>query len=148
MFSLDGKDAMYCSSFQNTKRGSLSFCNGGTRKGLNEECSSLNLRLPPVLGGESVVWCKPGLVAKLMGLEAVPVPLHGYCRTQKVSSVMKKQNMRKKAERREIERRKLVREGMKTSCSTKPIAVHAGDEDAGWPIQRLPKQVGNWGQSN
>lgn len=30
---------------------------------------------PRTLAGEAVVWCKPGVVAKLMGLEALPVPL-------------------------------------------------------------------------
>lgn len=35
------------------------------------------LRMPATVAGESVVWCKPGVVAKLMGLEAVPVPVRG-----------------------------------------------------------------------
>ncbi|KAL5229166.1 hypothetical protein ABZP36_017431 [Zizania latifolia] len=35
------------------------------------------LRMPAMVAGESVVWCKPGVVAKLMGLEAVPVPVRG-----------------------------------------------------------------------
>lgn len=77
-FSLDGRDAMYRSSFRNMG------CNGGGigrrsvccsyGQGLNLERS---LGLPPTLAGEKVVWCKPGVVAKLMGLEAVPVPIGG-----------------------------------------------------------------------
>uniref|UniRef100_J3KYG8 DUF3741 domain-containing protein n=2 Tax=Oryza brachyantha TaxID=4533 RepID=J3KYG8_ORYBR len=35
------------------------------------------LRMPATVAGESVVWCKPGVVAKLMGLDAVPVPVRG-----------------------------------------------------------------------
>uniref|UniRef100_A0ACD5VN37 Uncharacterized protein n=1 Tax=Avena sativa TaxID=4498 RepID=A0ACD5VN37_AVESA len=33
------------------------------------------LRMPATVAGESVVWCKPGIVAKLMGLDSVPVPV-------------------------------------------------------------------------
>ncbi|CAM0880850.1 unnamed protein product [Alopecurus aequalis] len=33
------------------------------------------LRMPATVAGESVVWCKPGVVAKLMGLDSVPVPV-------------------------------------------------------------------------
>ncbi|EEE54273.1 hypothetical protein OsJ_01176 [Oryza sativa Japonica Group] len=33
--------------------------------------------MPPTVARESVVWCKPGVVAKLMGLDAVPVPVRG-----------------------------------------------------------------------
>ncbi|XP_048567875.1 uncharacterized protein LOC125548268 [Triticum urartu] len=35
------------------------------------------LRMPSTVAGESVVWCKPGVVAKLMGLDSVPVPIGG-----------------------------------------------------------------------
>ncbi|XP_062208297.1 uncharacterized protein LOC133909757 [Phragmites australis] len=43
------------------------------------------LRLPATVAGESVVWCKPSVVAKLMGLEAVPVPVRGGPRRRKAS---------------------------------------------------------------
>ncbi|XP_020595185.1 uncharacterized protein LOC110035293, partial [Phalaenopsis equestris] len=62
-FSLDGRDAMYRSSFRNFVDGRKSFC------GVS------GIRMPPTLAGERVVWCKPGVVAKLMGLDAVPVPV-------------------------------------------------------------------------
>ncbi|KAL3835736.1 hypothetical protein ACJIZ3_010472 [Penstemon smallii] len=59
-FSLDGKDSMYRSSFTN----------------IRAERRSSSKRLPGMVGGESVIWCKPGVVAKLMGLEAMPIPLN------------------------------------------------------------------------
>ncbi|XP_039051894.1 uncharacterized protein LOC120193476 [Hibiscus syriacus] len=72
-FSLDGKDSMYRSSFKNPE-----FINGR-----NSVCCDYGLReryykascLPSTLGGEPVIWCEPGVVAKLMGLEAVPVAI-------------------------------------------------------------------------
>ncbi|KAG9458546.1 hypothetical protein H6P81_003054 [Aristolochia fimbriata] len=71
-FSLDGRDSMYRSSFRN-------LCyEEGRRKSL---CCSNNPHLrrdpemPTMVAGERVVWCKPGVVAKLMGLDAVPVPV-------------------------------------------------------------------------
>ncbi|WOL16352.1 hypothetical protein Cni_G25139 [Canna indica] len=91
-FSLDGKDAMYRSSFCNFGGRPSNFegnC-GGRRsacccnKFLSASCRpgyqldlERNLCLPPTVAGESVVWCKPGVVAKLMGLDAVPVPVGG-----------------------------------------------------------------------
>lgn len=76
-FSLDGKDAMYRSSFRNnieseSVQGRRSVCCGDLSKLRGRFYSEA---LPPTLAGESVVWCKPGVVAKLMGLEAVPVPV-------------------------------------------------------------------------
>lgn len=81
-FSLDGKDAMYRSSFRDI------------------DCSKLNrslqprrkMQLPPTLGGEKVVWCKPGVVAKLMGLEAMPVSVN-FSNKQK----MKRHNIGRRA---------------------------------------------------
>jgi hypothetical protein len=43
-------------------------------------------RMPATVAGESVVWCKPGVVAKLMGLDAVPVPVRGGLRRRKPSA--------------------------------------------------------------
>lgn len=62
-FSLDGRDAMYRSSFKNFVDGRKSFCGSGAA------------RLPTTVAGEKVVWCKPGVVAALMGLDAIPVPV-------------------------------------------------------------------------
>ncbi|KAH6771140.1 hypothetical protein C2S52_015943 [Perilla frutescens var. hirtella] len=61
-FSLDGKDAMYRSSFTRN-------CGGEVERDKMR-------RLPSVIGGESVIWCKPGVVGKLMGLDAMPIPLN------------------------------------------------------------------------
>ncbi|PSS26995.1 Acyl-coenzyme A oxidase [Actinidia chinensis var. chinensis] len=136
-FSLDGKDAMYHSSFRNlpsvTAGGRK--LNRGLRKGLNKD--SLNPELgktpcfPATLAGERVVWCKPGVVAKLMGLEAIPVPVHSYTTSKEKwrSSMIKKKNLGKKVERHEMDRRKIMMDRMMSSCSTtgycvmKPVLV-------------------------
>ncbi|KAG1338880.1 hypothetical protein COCNU_04G011860 [Cocos nucifera] len=87
-FSLDGKDAMYRSSFRNFGARSSAFEGGRKSVCCSSACRGLSsngyevdlersLRLPPTLAGESVVWCKPSVVAKLMGLDAVPVPVSG-----------------------------------------------------------------------
>uniref|UniRef100_A0A0E0JGL7 DUF3741 domain-containing protein n=1 Tax=Oryza punctata TaxID=4537 RepID=A0A0E0JGL7_ORYPU len=69
-FSLDGRDAMYRASFSDYYDAS------GHRR--SSACCEMDLvRMPPTVAGESVVWCKPGVVAKLMGLDAVPVPVRG-----------------------------------------------------------------------
>ncbi|KAM1098773.1 hypothetical protein TB2_005323 [Malus domestica] len=70
-FSLDGKDAMYRSSFRNSLDHDFEHdhTNAFTRTKL-QYC-----RLPATVAGERVKWCKPGVVAKLMGLEAMPVPV-------------------------------------------------------------------------
>lgn len=74
-FSADGKDAMY-RSFRDLPRistgGRSSICCSSI--GVEDEAGFL-----PIFAGENVVWCKPGVVAKLMGLEAIPVPVHSYC---------------------------------------------------------------------
>lgn len=81
-FSLDGRDAMYRSSFRNfgsIEGGRKSVYAEGpkwmSRKDGYEMDLEKSLRMPPTVAGESVVWCKPSVVAKLMGLEAVPVPV-------------------------------------------------------------------------
>ncbi|KAJ1283169.1 hypothetical protein BS78_03G107900 [Paspalum vaginatum] len=106
-FSLDGRDAMYRASFSgfyegmgrdrdagagDRPRASAVCCAAG------EGCGALacsaggyemdlerTLRMPATVAGESVVWCKPGVVAKLMGLEAVPVPVRGGLRRRKAA---------------------------------------------------------------
>ncbi|KAL1828661.1 hypothetical protein ACET3Z_007073 [Daucus carota] len=125
-FSLDGKDAMYRSSFRNfggpvdnnidanisgARRSTssnrsksscscscricrhnhqysyravkknderqLCSCNHVDSRGIGGRGGGQQLRPVKVTGDEScsVVWCKPGLVAKLMGLEAMPIPV-------------------------------------------------------------------------
>ncbi|KAF8113969.1 hypothetical protein N665_0043s0042 [Sinapis alba] len=72
-FSLDGKDAMYRSSFR---------CQFGAGADMARQCrrrsSQMSLeakRLPQTVAGENVVWC--AVVAKLMGLEMIPVTVKG-----------------------------------------------------------------------
>lgn len=72
-FSLDGKDAMYRSSFRNYE---LEVERRGGR------------RLPSVVGGESVIWCKPGVVGRLMGLDAMPIPLNTNYRRDRLSAII------------------------------------------------------------
>ncbi|KAK6923321.1 DUF3741-associated sequence motif [Dillenia turbinata] len=119
-FSLDGRDAMYRSSFRNLAsgdhpcRGRKSVCCG---EGVSLYDSNLGkvtslCGLPQTLAGESVVWHKPGVVAKLMGLEAMPVPVNGsrgrVSRQKHLSSaVVRKQrlqSLRRRCERQEMER--------------------------------------------
>ncbi|XP_031473067.1 uncharacterized protein LOC116245697 [Nymphaea colorata] len=78
-FSLDGRDSLYRSSFQN-RLVSAKLISGkqtDTRFGL-ETGTGKNRSgcvLPATLGGQTVAWCKPGIIPKLMGLELIPVPL-------------------------------------------------------------------------
>uniref|UniRef100_A0A0E0C084 DUF3741 domain-containing protein n=1 Tax=Oryza meridionalis TaxID=40149 RepID=A0A0E0C084_9ORYZ len=77
-FSLDGgRDAMYRASFSDHHHyyyhdAALASSSSGHRRS-PPPCRGM----PPTVAGESVVWCKPGVVAKLMGLDAVPVPVRG-----------------------------------------------------------------------
>jgi hypothetical protein len=103
-FSLDGRDAMYRASFSGFYQGMGRDGDGDANRPARASvccaagagCAALacsvggyemdlerTLRLPATVAGESVVWCKPGVVAKLMGLEAVPVPLRGGLRRRK-----------------------------------------------------------------
>jgi hypothetical protein len=160
-FSLDGKDAMYRSSFRNLasineKAGRKSIrCDHGVRGRFSETDFDSNFNktwsLPQTIAGESVVWCKPGVVAKLMGLEAMPVPLSSRDGKEKLSSIIKRQNLRRRAERHEIERRLAMdingcdgtKRGRMASCSRtgycvmKPAAVEPASVAAGWPARRF-----------
>uniref|UniRef100_A0A7N0THI2 DUF3741 domain-containing protein n=1 Tax=Kalanchoe fedtschenkoi TaxID=63787 RepID=A0A7N0THI2_KALFE len=107
-FSLDGRDAMY-RNFNHISpippvRGRRNHCLRG--------CDDVELgrRLPASLGGERVAWCKPGVVARLMGLDAMPVPVFAsrFCSREKLRCMMKRQSLRQMAERRENERRTRV----------------------------------------
>ncbi|OEL38041.1 hypothetical protein BAE44_0000939 [Dichanthelium oligosanthes] len=106
-FSLDGRDAMYRASFSGFYEGkgrdaasssnnrpprASACCAAGAGCGAlacgaggYEMDLERTLRMPATVAGESVVWCKPGVVAKLMGLEAVPVPVRGGLRRRKAS---------------------------------------------------------------
>jgi hypothetical protein len=161
-FSLDGRDAMYRSSFRNMNGRKSVCCDRGLRGRFSENDhdpfdSSLNKTWS--LAGESVVWCKPGVVAKLMGLEAMPVPLISTSRDgkEKLSSIIQRQNLRRRAERHEIERRLAMDhingcDGTKrgrmasSSCSRttstgycvmKPVEVEPARVAAVWPARRF-----------
>ncbi|RCV24065.1 hypothetical protein SETIT_5G055000v2 [Setaria italica] len=106
-FSLDGRDAMYRASFSGFYEGMgrRDAAGGYSRQRASACCAAgagcgalacaaaggyemdleRTLRMPATVAGESVVWCKPGVVAKLMGLEAVPVPVRGGLRRRKAS---------------------------------------------------------------
>ncbi|KAJ0084935.1 hypothetical protein Patl1_30077 [Pistacia atlantica] len=103
-FSLDGKDAMYRSSFRNLnglEKGRKSVC---CDQGLRERLFYGSNGVKSAVAGESVIWCKPGVVAKLMGLDAMPVPTNSK-EGKEVSCIIRRQNLRRRAERHEMERR-------------------------------------------
>ncbi|KOM31013.1 hypothetical protein LR48_Vigan01g056800 [Vigna angularis] len=114
-FSLDGRDAidaMFRSSFGNME-GRRSVCSETSFVGGENDLDHKGMCcLPPTLAGESVVWRKPGVVAKLMGLEAMPVPVSSkiYDNKDKLNEVIKRHNLRRKFERRDLERKLLAME--------------------------------------
>ncbi|KAL3500974.1 hypothetical protein ACH5RR_035423 [Cinchona calisaya] len=155
-FSLDGKDAMYRSSFRNMvpalstagARNSLISCSndhkGSTRGFYRNDYSDSEVvqnklgELPATVGGERVVWCRPGVVAELMGLEAMPIPVdqrYSCCKRPDhgmyATSVLKRQNQRRirgagAGRLREIEKARLVTSweyNTNGSCSTSGYRV-------------------------
>ncbi|KAK9726324.1 hypothetical protein RND81_05G206000 [Saponaria officinalis] len=131
-FSLDGRDAMYRSSFHNNNVG----------RAIDGLKLGRILHLPQSVGGESVIWCKPGVVPKLMGLEAMPLPISRLYNNnsknknkqskENLCNVIRSQNFRRRVERNEIERkqRKIVidskvncRNNRKSDCG---VSVGAG----------------------
>ncbi|KAL8519974.1 hypothetical protein ACS0TY_010778 [Phlomoides rotata] len=137
-FSLDGKDSMYRSSFTE-----LTPIRAGKLIKNAEKTSSL----PSMVGGVSVVWCKPGVVGKLMGLDAMPIPLNNNYRRERLSAIIKTQNLRKRVEKHENERRRATgetrRRGVVGSCSRtgycvmKPVESGVQVGETGWPIRRF-----------
>ncbi|CAL0331383.1 unnamed protein product [Lupinus luteus] len=146
-FSLDGRDAMYRSSFGNieARRSVCSEMSLGERfLEENDLVSKFDkaMPLPSTVAGESVVWCKPGVVAKLMGLEAMPMPLSSKKCSNKEklsSSAIRRQNLMRIFERHDLER-KLAMEmqgchgirrhksgccSKKGYCIVKPVALQA-----------------------
>ncbi|CAA0832693.1 Unknown protein [Striga hermonthica] len=114
-FSLDGKDSMYRSSFV-----------------INKLRKHQKVGLPCEIGGERVIWCKPGVVAKLMGLDAVPIPLNNIT----YRTIIKK--------RIDKERTKLLmaadhkRREMATRYSlVNPTDLQILNAEAGWPMRRF-----------
>lgn len=133
-FSLDGKDSMYRSSFIELTE--------------NHDRAEKPGRFPSMVGGESVLWCKPGVVGRLMGLEAMPVPLNINYRRERLSAIIKNQNLRKRAVKHEENERKRAtserrRRGVVGSCSRtgycvmKPVELNVPVVEAGWPVRRF-----------
>ncbi|MCL7037464.1 hypothetical protein MKW94_030529 [Papaver nudicaule] len=135
-FSLDGRDAMYRSNFRPGLGGlecrrksvcgsSSSISNSIRVRGMSRICRdgfdidferNISL-LPSTLAGERVIWCRPGVVAKLMGLDAIPQPVSTkrICRGKVSTSILRKENL-KRAERQEIEKRRNVSMGTNNGC--------------------------------
>lgn len=119
-FSLDGKDAMYRSSFT----GEL-------------EAERMR-RLPAVVGGESVIWCKPGVVGRLMGLDAMPVPLNTSYRRERLNAIIRRQNLQRG--RRVVAVAEGRRRGVVGSCSRAGYCVEMEipkGGGGGWPPRRF-----------
>ncbi|CAL5213320.1 unnamed protein product [Lathyrus oleraceus] len=153
-FSLDGRDSMYRSSF-GTIEGRRSVC---SERSLEPKVDEKVVCFPTTIAGESVVWCKPGVVAKLMGLEAIPVPVNRKrCDNKdKISSVgLRRQNIRRRSfERHDLERklamdmqgyrdhivRRRNRSGICSNngyCIMKPVSLEAM---AGGPASWQPRR--------
>ncbi|CAN1860100.1 hypothetical protein LINPERHAP1_LOCUS43380 [Linum perenne] len=73
-FSLDGKDSMYRSSFLNIE--------DDRRRLSSAACSCVLVnegkRVHRYNNQRNVVWCRPGVVPKLMGLDAIPIPRESF----------------------------------------------------------------------
>ncbi|XP_026661450.2 uncharacterized protein LOC113462891 isoform X2 [Phoenix dactylifera] len=117
-FSLDGRDAMYQSSFRNFgartsgfERGRKSVCCSSACRGLSSSGYEVDversLGLPPTVAGESVVWCKPGVVAKLMGLDAVPVPVSGRRGRKALNPLFSRKQSLRRMGKHELEKERL-----------------------------------------
>ncbi|KAF3652156.1 hypothetical protein FXO38_16264 [Capsicum annuum] len=160
-FSLDGKDAMYRSSFRDMSP--LLSTSEDARKSIRcnrkmDMKSSQTQNMPPIIRGEKVIWCKPGVVAKLMGLEAMPMSISMHRKLNKdtfMSSFIKRQSLRKRVQRYEMENKRSrgrvvvgtgihcggcnPREMSRSSCSRsdygvmKPVAIDL--QEVGWPMR-------------
>ncbi|KAK4413575.1 hypothetical protein Salat_2770200 [Sesamum alatum] len=130
-FSLDGKDAMYRSSFTNL----APLRAKNYELGAAEKRGGRSSSLPAVIGGESVIWCKPGVVGRLMGLDAMPIPLNSHYRRERLRAIISRQNLRK---REEVEKRRVVGSCSRTGyCVMKPVELEIPNGEAGWPMRRF-----------
>ncbi|CAN8273854.1 unnamed protein product [Cochlearia groenlandica] len=132
-FSLDGKDAMYRSSFQ-YHLGSGADGHGGRRSARPSQTSLETNCLPQTVAGENVVWCKTGVVAKLMGLDMIPVPVKGKTGKEKLGTLLKRERLRSD--------RMLdisTRNGQTTSTSGGFNAMRRPNRSVG-----SPSRVGGW----
>ncbi|KAL9321195.1 hypothetical protein ACSQ67_013034 [Phaseolus vulgaris] len=100
--SLDGgRDGMKRPSLGNIEGRRSGCCEGRVQEN-NELESPSKFRFGEgmSLAGESVVWCKPGVVGRLMGLEAMPLPVSSIRSDtrEKIIAVFRIQNRRRKLE--------------------------------------------------
>ncbi|KAK8926650.1 hypothetical protein KSP39_PZI018689 [Platanthera zijinensis] len=127
-FSLDGRDAMYRSSFKNFVDGRKSFCGSGGAP-----------RLPSTVAGERVMWCKPGVVAALMGLDAVPVPVgRGFASRKQSLRRMGKMELEKERLSVNLKNRRGVRRedlGMSLPAFEK-VPLSSQGSQADWRFKR------------
>ncbi|KAJ8641279.1 hypothetical protein MRB53_017973 [Persea americana] len=140
-FSLDGRDSLYRSSFRSFAPRMAAYASGW-----KSACCEPHLErghgLPSTLGGESVVWCKPGVVPKLMGLEAVPVPISSrHCNGRSMSSKIRQQKQRRIERNDETQKRILVM-GMHGCGGTRRQTMGMGEPSnvnycTAKPIRRL-----------
>ncbi|KAL0421612.1 UNVERIFIED_CONTAM: hypothetical protein Slati_3184300 [Sesamum latifolium] len=127
-FSLDGKDAMYRSSFTNLAPLRVKNYDMGAEKRASSS-------LPAMIGGESVIWCKPGVVGRLMGLDAIPIPLNSHYRRERLRAIINRQNLRK---REQVEKRRVVGSCSRTGyCVMKPVELEIPNGEVGWPMRRF-----------
>ncbi|XP_043693378.1 uncharacterized protein LOC122643872 [Telopea speciosissima] len=152
-FSVDGRDAMYRSSFQNNlaplaRGGRNSVCSSNGIRLIREKDGFADLidlertpGLPQTIAGESVLWCEPGVVAKLMGLEAMPVTIgSGKCRKEKLtlnSTIKRRENLRR-AERQELENRRRLVIGTNSGCRRfgRGIALSGSNTTGGYGVMK------------
>ncbi|KAG2238588.1 hypothetical protein Bca4012_023060 [Brassica carinata] len=137
-FSLDGKDAMYRSSFQCQLGASADMARQAGRR--SSQLSMEAKHLPRTVAGVSVVWCETGVVAKLMGLEMIPVPVKGEPGKDKLGTLLKRERLRRRDRTLDINSR-----NGQASCSSggfnaiRPIrAVGSPSRVGGWPTLHLP----------
>ncbi|XP_019087041.1 PREDICTED: uncharacterized protein LOC104722315 [Camelina sativa] len=151
-FSLDGKDAMYRSSFRRQlgtsvdmtlQEGRRSHCGDQRTSKRSSQASLETKRLPRTVAGESVVWCKTGVVAKLMGLEMIPVPVKGKKGKDKLGTLLKRERLRRRERTLDINGR--IGPTTEASCSsegfnmTSPFrAVGSPSRVGGWPTVPFP----------
>ena len=117
---------------------------GGRRSSCGDERrSSQTKRLPQTVAGESVVWCETGVVAKLMGLEMVPVPVKGKRGKDKLGTLLKRERLRRRDQTLDING--LNGQATEASCSfggfnaMRPLGtVGSPGRVGGWPTLRFP----------
>ncbi|KAG2248537.1 hypothetical protein Bca52824_088165 [Brassica carinata] len=84
---------------------------------------------PRTVAGESVLWCETGVVAKLMGLEMLPVQVKGKPGKDKLGTLLKRERLRRRYRTLGVNRRNI--QTTEASCAS-------GDFNAIRPIRAGP----------